>query len=188
MTQPGDITARLQAWADGDESVRDPAVDAAYDEMRQIAHRRMRAEPHGMTFDATGLADEALARLVEQRLVQRQHRLRFLLVAGRLMRRILVHRHRASNAQQRGDRGSRVTVADAGGVAAPVAFDLELLDRSLDRFAVQDARSAQIVELRYFGGVSIEDTADAVGVSPATVEREWMLARAWLKRELDDGG
>ncbi len=180
------MTARLQAWAAGDESARDTAVEGVYEVMRQLEDRRMRAEAHGMSLVSSGLAHEVFLRLIDQRQVAWQNRAQFFAVAARLMRRILVDRYRARNALKRGGGVSRVSLADD--IAATVEGDLEALDRALARLAIQDPRQAQIVELRYFGGLSIEDAADAVGVSPATVKREWALARAWLKRELDDAG
>ena len=186
MTQPGDITDRLRAWAAGDAGARDAAVELVYGELRRIAQNRLRREPHALTLDATGLAHEAFLRLAEQRQVTWENRAQFFAVAARMMRRILVDQHRARHAQKR---GPGLTVALSGvDIAVPEALDLELLDRALDRLALQDARQAQIVELRFFGGLTIEEAAEVVGISPATLKREWALARAWLKRELDDAG
>jgi len=187
VPQPGDITERLRAWAAGDVDARDAAVELVYGELRRIAQNRLRRERQVLTLDATGLAHEAFLRLAEQRHVLWENRAQFFAVAARMMRRILVDQHRARHAQKRGDGATMLTLSGVD-VAAPDALDLALLDGALDRLALQDARQAQIVELRFFGGLSIEDAAEVVGVSPATVKREWALARAWLKRELDDAG
>ena len=187
VTQPGDITVKLRAWIDGDESARDQVVELVYGDLRRLAQRRMRGD-HVQTIDATGLAHEAFLKRVEQSHVRWENRAQFFAVAARVMRRILVDRHRARNAEKRGDGATRLAISEVPDIGTPVDLDLELLDRALQRLALQDARQAEIVELRFFGGLSIEETAEAVGVSPATIKREWALARAWLKRELDDAG
>ena len=176
------MTELLRAWAEGDEAARDAAIELAYAELRRIAQNRILGEGDGVTIDATGLAHEAFMRLADQNRVQWQNRAQFFAIAARVMRRILVDRHRARNAQKRS--ASRVMVSDVD-VATPVELDLELLNLALDRLALQDERQAQIVELRFFAGLTVEEAAEVVGVSPATLKREWALARAWLKRELD---
>ena len=176
------MTELLQAWADGDEAARDAAVELAYAELRRIAQNRLLGEGDAVTIDATGLAHEAFMRLADQNRVQWQNRAQFFAIAARVMRRILVDRHRARTAQKR--TAARV-VLSAADIATPVELDLELLNRALDRLSLQDPRQAQIIELRFFAGLTIEDAAEVVGVSPATLKREWALARAWLKRELD---
>ena len=187
VTQPGDITVKLRAWIEGDDSARDEVVDLVYGDLRRLAQRRIRGEDV-LTIDATGLAHEAFLKMVEQNHVRWENRAQFFAIAARVMRRILVDRHRARNAGKRGDGTTRLAISEVPDVGTPVDVDLELLDRALQRLALQDARQAQIVELRFFGGLSIEETAEAVGVSPATIKREWALARAWLKRELHDAG
>ncbi len=176
------MTALLRAWADGDDAARDAAVQLAYAELRRIAQNRLRGEGDATTIDATGLAHEAFVRLAEQTRVQWQNRAQFFAIAARVMRRILVDRHRARKAQKRD--ATCVVLSTEAGMAAPEEVDLELLNRALDRLSLQDSRQAQIVELRFFAGLTIEDAAEVVGISPATVKREWALARAWLRREI----
>jgi RNA polymerase sigma factor (TIGR02999 family) len=186
VPQIGDITERLRAWADGDLDARDAAVELAYEELRRIAENRIRREAGVPSLDPTGLAHEAFLRLAEQRHVQWENRAQFFAIAARLMRRILVDRHRARHAQKRADPETRLTLSD---VEAPAgSIDLEQLDAALDRLATMDPRPAQIVELRFFAGLTVEEVAEVVGISTATVKREWAVARAWLKRELDDAG
>jgi RNA polymerase sigma factor (TIGR02999 family) len=177
------MTELLQAWADGDAAARDAAMELAYDELRRLAQARIRAEGQVHTIDATGLAHEAYLRLVGQRRTRWENRAQFFAIAARVMRRILVDRHRARNADKRSG-GTRVALSGVD-LATPDELDLEALEQALDRLALQDARQAQIVELRFFAGLSIEDAAEVVGLSAATVKREWAMARAWLKRELD---
>ena len=181
VAQRGDMTLLLRAWADGDESARDAAIELAYAELLRIAQNRMRGERDVYTIDATGLAHEAFMRLADQDRVEWQNRAQFFAIAARTMRRILVDRHRARKAQKRTATCIVLSQVDA---VKPVELDLELLNRALDRLALQDPRQAQIVELRFFAGLTIEDTAEVVGISPASVKREWALARAWLKREI----
>jgi RNA polymerase sigma factor (TIGR02999 family) len=183
MTQPGDMTELLQAWADGDAGARDAAVELAYAELHRLAEARIRGEHDALTIDATGLAHEAFIRLADQRHVRWENRAHFFAVAARVMRRILVDRYRARTAQKRG-RGVAWVVLSEDDVTATVELDLEALNQALDRLALQDERQARIVELRFFAGLTVEDSATAIGVSPATLKREWTLARAWLKREM----
>jgi RNA polymerase sigma factor (TIGR02999 family) len=182
VSQEGDMTALLRAWAEGDDAARDAAVELAYAELRRIAQNRIRGEGDAATIDATGLAHEAFVRLAQQTRVQWQNRAQFFAIAARTMRRILVDRHRARKAMKRD--ATCVVLSSEPGAATPEELDLELLNRALDRLALQDPRQAQIVELRFFAGLSIEDAAEVVGISPATVKREWALARAWLRREI----
>ncbi len=185
MSQPGDLTELLQAWSDGDAAARDAAIELAYAELRKIAHNRLRTEGDVQTLDATGLAHEAFVRLAAHDQVRWENRAQFFAIAARVMRRILVDRHRARHALKRGA-GTRVAMPDVAAAGDP-ELDLDQLNDALDRLAVQDPRQARIVELRFFAGLTIEDAAEVVGLSPATLKREWALARAWLKRELDGG-
>jgi RNA polymerase sigma factor (TIGR02999 family) len=187
VPQPADITGLLQAWADGDESSRDAVIAVAYSELRRIAQNRLRTEGDILTLDATGLAHEAFLRLTDQTEAHWQNRAQFFAIVARVMRRILVDRHRARHAQKRAGQATRVAIS-AVDLAISDELDVERLNEALDRLAVQDPRQAQIVELRFFAGLTIEEAAEAVGISPATLKREWALARAWLKRELADAG
>jgi RNA polymerase sigma factor (TIGR02999 family) len=169
-----------------------------YDELRRIAARYVSRERPGQTLQATALVNEAFVRLAAERPRAFQNRTHFLAIAALSMRQILVQRARARRAAKRGGAPNRVTLDDAhvapGRVAAgfevtpasaPGDVDVLWLDRALTQLAEFDPDQAKVVELRYFGGLTVEETADAVGVSPATVKRQWTMARAWLKAELD---
>jgi RNA polymerase sigma-70 factor, ECF subfamily len=168
--------------------MRDPNVlmPLVYDELRRIAARYVSRERPGQTLQATALVNEAFVRLAHERPREFQNRTHFLAIAALSMRQILVQRARARNAAKRGGSPKQVTLNDDVGAAVhrPGDVDIEALDEALTRLAQLDPEQARIVELRYFGGLTIEETADAVGVSPATVKREWAMARAWLKQAL----
>ena len=161
-----------------------------YDELRRIAARYLGRERAGQTLQATALVNEAFLQLSAERTRQFQNRAHFIAIAALSMRQILVQRARARNAAKRGGGVKRVTF-DERAVGAPApggagdATDLVALDDALSRLADLDPEQARIVELRYFGGLTIEETAEAIGVSPATVKREWTMARAWLKLQLE---
>lgn len=174
----------LRAWAAGDRGAGDAAIELAYTDLTRIAENRIRYEAEGISIDATGLAHEAFLQLAAQQRVEWENRSQFFAVAARVMRRILVDRHRARTADKRGGGQSHIALSQHGPEAV-IELDLEALDRALTRLALQDPRQAQIVELRFFGGLTIDDTALAVSMSAATVKREWAMARAWLKRELE---
>jgi RNA polymerase sigma-70 factor (ECF subfamily) len=169
-----------------------------YDELRRIAAGYVNRERHGKTLQATALVNEAFVRIVGERPRAFQNRSHFLAIAALSMRQILVQRARARRAAKRGGAPERVTLDDArvapGRMAAgfdppvttaPGDVDVIALDRALTRLAALDPEQARIVELRYFAGLTVEETAEAVGASPATVKRHWAMARAWLKAELD---
>lgn len=167
-----------------------------YDELRRIAARYMSRERPGQTLQATALVNEAFVRLSAERPREFQNRTHFLAIAALSMRQILVQRARARRAAKRGGAPQRITLDDHLDPAAiPPAFrgpdsspddvDILALDEALEKLAAQDAELARIVELRYFGGLTVEETAEVVGASPATVKRHWALARAWLKRALE---
>jgi RNA polymerase sigma factor (TIGR02999 family) len=186
VTEPDDVTELLQAWAEGDPGACNAALATVYDQLRRIAENRIRCEADSLTIDATGLAHEAFIRLADQRYVRWENRAHFFAVAARVMRRILVDRYRARRTHKRGGDVAWIAMSD-GDLAATVELDLDALNRALDRLALQDERHAQIVELRFFAGLTIEDSAAVLGVSSATLKRGWTLARAWLKREIDGG-
>jgi RNA polymerase sigma factor (TIGR02999 family) len=178
----------------------DPIYDLmplVYDELRRIAARYVSHERPGQTLQATALVNEAFVRLAAERARHFNSRTHFLAIAALSMRQILVQRARTRRAAKRGGAPQRVELDDVnaahpeagfpGGAQPPRADDIDVLalDEALTRLAASDADLARIVELRYFGGLTVEETAEAVGVSPATVKRQWALARAWLKRALD---
>lgn len=180
-----DVTGLLLAWRAGDASAGDRLLVAIYDELHRQAARAMRREGDAHTLQPTAVVHEAYLRLVDQRRVEWRNRAHFFGVAAQMMRRVLVDHARARLADKRGGALQRVTLGDAG--AAPAQdddLDVLALHDALERLAILDPDQARLVELRYFGGLGIEDTAEALGVSPATVKREWAVARAWLRREL----
>jgi len=160
-------------------------IPLVYDELRRIAAGYIRRERHGQTLQATALVNEAFVRLASERprpFADRQH---FLAIAALSMRQILVQRARARKAAKRGGAPERVTLDEHLMSAAPPDIDVLVLDEALTRLAVFDPEQARIVELRYFGGLTVEETAEVVGVSAATVKRQWAMARAWLKRAVE---
>jgi RNA polymerase sigma factor (TIGR02999 family) len=158
-----------------------------YDELRRLAAGYLRRERPGQTLQATALANEAFVRLSQERPQSFQNRTHFLAIAALSMRQILVQRARAKHAEKRGGGAERITLDEsmAGGPSVPdEGIDVLALDEALTRLAAFDPQQAKMVELRYFGGLTIEETAETLEISPATVKRQWTLARAWLRREL----
>ncbi|GLC24904.1 sigma-70 family RNA polymerase sigma factor [Roseisolibacter agri] len=189
VAPPGSVTERLLAWGAGDASAFDALLPTVYAELRRQARRALRRESVGNTLEPTALVHEAYLRLAGQERGQWRSREQFFGIAAQLMRRILVDHARARHAAKRG--GAQrvcVTLADGDASGGPDAeeprVDLLALHDALSRLAAFDARQAHVVELRYFGGLTIDETAAALGLSPATVKREWAVARAWLRREL----
>jgi RNA polymerase sigma factor (TIGR02999 family) len=180
-----DITALLISWGAGERSAADRLISAVYAELHRQAARALLREGEGHTLGATALVHEAYLRLVDQRRVEWRNRAHFFGIAAEVMRRVLVDHARARLAAKRGGAMRRITLDDAvGGSSEGGDADVLELHDALERLALLDPDQARLVELRYFGGLNIEETAEALGVSPATVKREWALARAWLRREL----
>lgn len=184
-----EVTSLLKAWSLGDRSALDRLTPLVYDELRSLAHRYMRRERGGHTLQTTGLVSEAFLRLVDVKGIDWQHRAHFLAVSSRIMRRILVEAARARVAAKRGGHVARLErnqPIDLDALAAPPTRAAELcaLDDALEALACIDARRAQVIELRFFGGLTVEETADVLDISRQTVMRDWKLARAWLAREL----
>jgi RNA polymerase sigma-70 factor (ECF subfamily) len=179
------VDALLARVGAGDEAAMAELMPFVYDELHRIAARYMRRERPGQTIQATALVHEAYLRLLKDRAKNWQTRAHFVGIAANAMRQILVERARARGASKRGGHAARVTV-DEGLLPGPVpSVDLEALDEALERLQRLDPRQARIVELRFFGGLTVEEAAEAMGISPATLKRDWTVARAWLKRELD---
>jgi RNA polymerase sigma factor (TIGR02999 family) len=179
------VTDLLRAWASGDQAALDELLPLVYDDLRRQARRYMRAQPAGHTLQTTALVHEAYLRLVGQSPVEWNGRAHFFGVAAKVMRSILVDHARARGAAKRGGSARAITLDEAGVIAGPQAsVDVLALDEALGRLAELDARKSQLVELRYFGGLGIDEAATVLGISPATVKREWTTARAWLRREL----
>jgi RNA polymerase sigma factor (TIGR02999 family) len=178
-----DVTALLRAWNDGDQAAADQLLVVVYRDLHRQAERYMRAQPPGHTLQATGLVHEAYLRLVNHQPAGWNGRGHFFAVAAKAMRSILVDHARARGAAKRGGGADPLTLEDVEAVAEGEVPVLDL-DEALSRLAQLDPRKGSLVELRYFGGLSIEETAEVLGLSPATVKREWRTARAWLRREL----
>jgi len=185
---PQDVTSMLVAWSRGDSSVADRLMAAVYDDLRRKAAGILRHESPGHTLQPTALVNEAYLRLVDQKRVAWQSRAHFLAVAARLMRRVLIDYARRRRASKRGGEAVRVTLDDLAPASLSSPLDLLVLDEALAELAALDARQARIVEMRAFGGLSVEETAEVLGVSPATVKRDWSFAQAWLERRLRGGG
>jgi RNA polymerase sigma factor (TIGR02999 family) len=178
------VTDLLRAWSKGDAAALDRLIPVVYDELRQQARRYLRRERPGHTLQTTGLVHEAYLRLVDQRRAAWQNRDQFFGVAAQIMRRVLIDHARGKRAAKRGGSGIQVTLEDETAPAAERGLDLLELDEALTRLAALDPQLAKIVELRYFTGLGIEEAAQVLGISPATVKRDWAVARAWLRREL----
>jgi RNA polymerase sigma factor (TIGR02999 family) len=183
----GNVTELLRAWSAGDAGARDRLMPLVYQDLRRRAAAYLRRERPGQTLDPTALVHEAYLRLVDQRRAVWQNRSQFFGVAAEMMRRILVDRARAHRTAKRSGQWARVTLDPALAVTPPVDIDVLDLDKALTRLAELDARKSRIAELRFFGGLSLEETGEVLGISLATVERDWQLTRAWLFRELSGG-
>jgi RNA polymerase sigma factor (TIGR02999 family) len=181
---PSDATDLLLAWSNGDESAFDKLVPLVYQELRVLAQRYMRHERPDHTLRATALVNEAYLRLIDVNRIQWQNRAHFLAFAAQTMRRILVEFARNRHRQKRGGDAIRVTLDDAVGMPDEKQADIVALSDALTALASFDARMSQMVELRFFGGLSVDETADVLKVSPETVMRDWKTAKVWLLREL----
>ncbi len=181
------ITQLLERWSQGDEEALDQLMPLVYDELHRLAGAYLRSERREHTLQPTALVNEAYLKLVRQRNIQWQNRAQFFGVAAQLMRRILVDHARANYAEKRG--GDRVNVSskDIGAFGTQPTTDVLALHDVLNRLAEIDPDQSRIVELRFFGGLTIEEAAEVMQVSHSTVEREWKIAKAWLKRELTKG-
>jgi len=180
----GAITRLIEQARSGDGPALDQVVPLVYAELRRLAGHYVRRERPGHSLQATALVHEAYLRLLKDEDLSFQNRAHFLGIAARSMRQILVEHARARDAGKRGGERRRVTLDEGLAAGAPIDVDLLALDEALERLAQRDAQHAQVVELRFFGGLTNEETAEALGISPATVKRVWTLARAWLFREL----
>jgi RNA polymerase sigma factor (TIGR02999 family) len=179
-----DVTALLQAWSAGDQAAREPLIKAVFGDLRQRAGIHLRRERRGETLDPTELVHETYLRLVDQRRVVWRNRSHFFAIASQLMRRILVDRTRAHRMPKRSGCWTRVTLDERANVARPVVVEVLDLDAALTRLEAFDARKSQLAELRFFGGLTLEEAAAALDISIATAERDWQAARAWLFRAL----
>ena len=186
MAEPssGEITELLRLWNDGDPDALEKLTPLVYRELHRLAVRYVANERPGHTLQATGLVNEAYVRLIDWRNIQWQNRAHFFGVAANIMRRILVDHARRHRASKRGEGVRCVPIDEARDVAASDGMPVLALDRALDRLEKVDAELAKIVELRAFGGLTIEEAAHVLSVSPSTAKRDWRTAKAWLNREL----
>jgi RNA polymerase sigma factor (TIGR02999 family) len=181
-----DVTVLLRAWTDGDPKALDQLTPIVYDELRRLARRYLRSERRDHSLQTTALVNEAYLRLVDHTRMEWQDRAHFFAVSAQVMRRILVDHARRRNVK-RGRGLRRVSLEEATMIGSERPTDLAALDDALMLLAERDPRKAQVVEMRFFGGLSVEESAEVLGVSPVTVMRDWRTAKAWLYRELSSG-
>jgi RNA polymerase sigma factor (TIGR02999 family) len=185
MSSPGEVTRLLIAWNEGNPGAQNALMDVVYSELKRLAKAYLRREYTNQSFSATALVHEAYFKLVDQHGVNWRNRSHFFGIAAQAMRRILVDRARAAGAAKRGARETALLATpEPGARQDPFDLDVLALDAALSRLQTLEPRWARLVELRFFAGLSVEETAAVVGISPATVKRDWQLARAWLYREL----
>jgi RNA polymerase sigma factor (TIGR02999 family) len=184
MSGTHQITDLLQAWAKGDSQALAQLIPLVDQELKKIARAYMLNEKSGHTLQTTALVHEALIRLLEGETIDWESRRHFYALVAKRMRQVLIEHARAKLAGKRGGRAERIELDEAILLSAEQSQELVLLDEALEKLAGIDERKAAVVECRYFGGFTVEETADILNVAPSTVEREWRLARSWLKREL----
>jgi RNA polymerase sigma factor (TIGR02999 family) len=179
-----DVTRLLMSWSDGDRSALEELMPLVYGELRRLASAHFRRERPGHTLQGTAVVHEAFMRLVDQRDVRWQNRAHFYGIAAQMIRRILLDYARSHHAGKRGAGAVKLQLDEALAVSRSDNLEIEALNEALDRLEALDERQARIVELRYFSGLSIEETGEVMQLSPATIKREWNSARAWLFREM----
>jgi RNA polymerase sigma factor (TIGR02999 family) len=184
---PQDVTQLLLAWSDGEQSALEELMPLVLGELRRLAGRFLRQERPGHTLQPTALVNEAYLRLIDARHVRWQNRAHFFAISARLMRQILVDSARERDAQKRGGGKALVNLDEALMIGQQPDEDLVALDDALCALAEIDPRKSQVVDLRFFGGLNIEETAEVLKVSPETVKRDWRMARSWLRRRLNAG-
>lgn len=182
--KPRDISVILKDWSGGNRTSADALLTLVYDELRKIAGRYLRKESSGHTLQPTALVHEAYMKLIDISDINWQDRAHFFAVSANVMRHILVDHARAKLADKRGGDAQRIALEDAISLSDEPNIDLLAVDEALKELAELDEQQSRIVELRFFGGLTIEETAHVVGISPATVKREWAMAKAWLHRKL----
>jgi RNA polymerase sigma factor (TIGR02999 family) len=181
---PHEVTQLLVDWSNGNQAALDRLMPLVYEELHRLAHRYMNRERPGNSLQTSGLVHEAFLKLVDQRNVRWQNRAHFFGIAAQLMRRILVDYARNRQYAKRGGNAYQVSLDEGLIVSEERGAEVVALDEALVGLAAIDSRKSQIVELRFFGGLSIDETAEVLGVSPGTVMRDWTLAKAWLRREM----
>jgi RNA polymerase sigma factor (TIGR02999 family) len=185
-TSTAKVTQLLVAWSDGDQSALKTLTPLVHEELHRLAHHYMKAERPGNTLQTTALVNEAYLKLIDQKRVKFENRTQFFALAATLMRHILVDHARSRQYLKRGGGAQRVSLDKALIVAGGSDEDLVALDEALVRLAAIDVRKSKVVEMRFFGGLSVEETAEALGVSAATIMREWRMAKAWLYNTLNE--
>lgn len=178
------VTQMLHDWSKGDQKILDRLIPIVYEELRRQATRYLRRERPGHTLQTTALIHEAYIRLIDQKSVRWQNRAHFFAISAQLMRRILVDHARSRQAAKRGGSDIKLPLEEAMIVSQGREVNLVALDEALERLAVIDPQQSRVVELRFFSGLSVEETAEVLGVSPRTVTRDWNVAKAWLRREI----
>jgi RNA polymerase sigma factor (TIGR02999 family) len=181
----GDVTELLDRWNQGDAGARDALIPLVYNELRRVARRNLSSQRPDHTLQATDLVHEAYLRLVSRKPSQWQGRTHFFALAAQMMRQILVDHARMNNAVKRGGGNLTVTLDEESGLEETINLDLMSLDSAMKRLAALDPRQSQLVELRFFGGLSIEEAARMIDISPATAKREWATARVWLHHAME---
>jgi RNA polymerase sigma factor (TIGR02999 family) len=184
MTSTQDVTQLLRAWSEGDEAAREQLVPLVQTELHRLARAYMGRERRGHTLQATALVNEVFLRFAQTPTLRWQDRAHFIGIAARLMRRVLVDHARSRGYRKRGAGALQVPLDDAHLATPELAVDVIAVDRALEAFARIDPRKSQVVELRFFGGLSVEETAAVLEVSAETVKRDWRVAKLWLSREL----
>ena len=182
-----EITGLLLDWGNGERDAFDRLIPLVYQELRRMAHQYMRRERAGNTLQTTALINEAYLRLVDYQQMRWQDRAHFFAVSAQVMRRILVERARSRQSDKRGGAAQKVSLDEVADLAIERAADLIALDDALTRLGAIAPRKVRIVELRYFGGLNLEETAEVLGISSPTVQREWRAAKAWLYRAISEG-
>jgi RNA polymerase sigma factor (TIGR02999 family) len=184
MRVPPNITHVLERWSNGEQSALDELLPLIYKELRRLAASYLRRERRDHTLQPTALINEVFLRLIDQHDIKWQNRAHFFGVAARLMRRILVDHARAHQAAKRGGEHYSLSLSKADRIGGQPTLDILTLHLTLQRLEQLDPQQARIVELRFFGGLTIEESAEVLSISHATVEREWKMARAWLRQEM----
>ena len=184
---PDEVSQLLLDWSDGDQKALDRLIPAVYQELHRLAHHYMRRERPGQTFQTTALVDEAYLRLVNYKRMRWQNRTHFFAIAAQVMRRILVEHARSRDSAKRGGGARNVSLEDSAVVSEGRSAEVIAINDALIDLEAWDARKGKIVELRFFGGLNIEETAEVMKISPTTVQREWRAAKAWLHRALTEG-
>ena len=185
---PKQVSQLLVAWGEGDQGARDELMPLVYEELHRLAHHYMNRERPGHTLQTSALVNEAFVRLIDQKEVHWQNRAHFFGIAAQMMRRILVDYARSRHYAKRGGSAQQVSLNEAVIVSEERSAEVVALDDALKGLAEFDPRKSQIVELRFFGGLSIDETAEVLNVSPGTVMRDWTLAKAWLRKQMVSAG